>query len=205
MIAGVQLPVPTRDPTIARDAAERVLRSSDFRTPDHSFVERAGDFVADVFGRVLQSLWGSSNGIAVAVIAALIVAAIVLTRRYLRSASPDLTSTPVLGKARARQRTSADWLREAEDHERSQSWRMAIRCRYRALIAGLGARGVVAEQPGRTAGEYRAEVDANAPSMSGAFQAATQTFELAWYGHDDPDAADAAKFRQQAESVVGAL
>jgi hypothetical protein len=77
-----------------------------------------------------------------------------------------------------------------------------VRCRYRALVAELAARGLVDEVPGRTAGEYRGEVRRNLPDAAGDFAGATELFELAWYGRGDTDAQQASRLRELSGRVL---
>ncbi len=200
--ADLPLPAPSHDPERARELARKILDSKEFADPKRSILARIGDWFSDLFNRIVGSLWGHSVGIAWIVIALLLAGAAWLVLRYVRSATPDVTHMPGSSTARAQPRTARDWLDEAAVHEANGAWRLAIRARYRALIARLGERGVVTERPGRTAGEYNADVAAHAPQASGAFRAATSTFERAWYGHEQPTEHDVAEFREHAERVT---
>jgi hypothetical protein len=99
-------------------------------------------------------------------------------------------------------RPAADWRAEAEAHERAGAWRPAVRCRYRALVAELAARGLVDEVPGRTAGEYRHQVRRNLPDAAADFAGATELFELAWYGRAEPGAPEASRVRELSGRVL---
>jgi hypothetical protein len=99
-------------------------------------------------------------------------------------------------------RPAAAWRIEAEAHERNGEWRQALRCRYRALVADLARRGVLEEIPGRTAGEYRAELSGALPSAAPPFAGATELFERAWYGHGPTGATDTDRFRDLADRVL---
>jgi hypothetical protein len=79
-----------------------------------------------------------------------------------------------------------------------------LRCRYRALVADLATRGVLEEKPGRTAGEYRAELRGTVPAASQSFAGATALFERAWYGGRPAGADDAERFRELEASVLDA-
>jgi hypothetical protein len=57
------------------------------------------------------------------------------------------------------------------------------------LVTELIERDLVDDVPGRTAGEYRAEVDAGLPAAAPAFSEASDLFELAWYA-DAPTGTD---------------
>ena len=92
--------------------------------------------------------------------------------------------------------------REAEAHERAGEWKLALRARYRSLVADLASRGLVDEIPGRTAGEYRAEVAETVPGVASEFAGATELFERAWYGNRPTGADDAAHFRDLEQRVL---
>jgi len=94
-----------------------------------------------------------------------------------------------------RLRPAVDWRADAAANEAAGHWRAALRCRYRALVADLAARGLVEEVPGRTAGEYRREVGVNAPAAAGDFDGATALFEAAWYGNRPTGPDEAQRFR----------
>jgi hypothetical protein len=104
----------------------------------------------------------------------------------------------------ARVRPAADWRAEAERHEQAGEWRKALRCRYRALVAELAARGLLEEVPGRTAGEYRTELGDSLPSAAPSFRGATDLFEGAWYGRRPTSETDAVRFRELADRVLAA-
>jgi hypothetical protein len=101
-----------------------------------------------------------------------------------------------------RRRSAAEWRAEADAQERAGAWREAVRSRYRALVADLASRGVVEEVPGRTAGEYRREVGRALPGAAGDFAGATELFEVAWYGHADTGAQQAAHLRDLTDRVL---
>jgi hypothetical protein len=77
-----------------------------------------------------------------------------------------------------------------------------LRCRYRALVADLAGRGLVDEVPGRTTGEYRAEVGENVPRVAPEFAGATELFEAAWYGNRPTGEEESQRFRRLADQVM---
>jgi hypothetical protein len=62
-------------------------------------------------------------------------------------------------------------------------------------VADLASRGLVEEVPGRTAGEYRHQVEVNVPASAGDFDGATALFEAAWYGNRPTGPEEARRFR----------
>ena len=79
---------------------------------------------------------------------------------------------------------------------RQGRWAEGLRCRYRALVADLVRRGVIADQAGRTAGEYARDVAARQPEAAPSFAAATELFEAVWYGGAVTGPAEAERFRE---------
>jgi hypothetical protein len=99
-------------------------------------------------------------------------------------------------------RPPTDWQAEALAHESAGEWREALRCRYRAMVAALAARGLIDEVPGRTSGEYRAVVTRSVPGAAPDFSGATELFERAWYGGKPTGPEDSARFRELSERVL---
>jgi Domain of unknown function (DUF4129) len=196
------LPAPTRDPDRVREAVREVLARPEFRPPDRTLLQRAFDWVLEQLGRLLAELGASGAGgiVGLAVLALALLGVGLLVARFSRG----LTPSPEVRAAvpGAPRRPAADWRAEAEAHERAGAWRAAVRCRYRALVAELAARGLVDEVPGRTAGEYRGEVRRNLPDAAGDFAGATELFELAWYGRGDTDARQASHLRELSGRVL---
>jgi uncharacterized protein DUF4129 len=196
------LRAPVRDPQQVREVTREVLSRPEFRAPERSLMERVIDWVLEMIGRLLAALGGSgAGGIVGLVLLGLILLGVgVLAARFSRG----LTPSPEVAAAVAggRLRSAVEWRAEAEAHERAGAWREAVRSRYRALVADLALRGVVEEVPGRTAGEYRREVDQALPDAAGDFAGATELFEVAWYGRADTGAQQAAHLRDLSDRVL---
>ena len=194
-----ELPVSGRDPDQVSDAVHRVLSRAEYQQPAKPFLIQLRDDVLDWLARALSTV--ASAGIVAWIMLGVVLALVVLVAlRLFREVSRD----PATGVSvhLARIRPSTEWRAEAEAHERAGEWRPALRCRYRALVADLAGRGLLDEVPGRTAGEYRAELGSSLPAASSSFRHATELFELAWYGHQQTGAGDTARFRQLADSVL---
>lgn len=196
-----ELPRPHRDPRDVSDAVHRILSHPPYVRPGPSIAERIRQFVVDHLARFLQSVAGTGLGawIVVALVLALVS---VLAWRFARGTTRDRAQTAP--SAEGRPRPVADWRAEAEAHERAGEWREALRCRYRALVADLAGRGVLEEIPGRTAGEYRAQLSGAVPAAAPSFAGATELFERAWYGRRPTGASDASQFRDLATRVLEA-
>jgi Domain of unknown function (DUF4129) len=193
------LPKPTRPPGQVSRTIDRVLARPEYRHPGPSFLERIQHDVLDWIARALTGVVGAGLGawIALALILALVA---LVVWRLVGGVSRDPGQGVAVSAGRLR--PAADWRAEAEAHERAGEWRQAVRARYRALVADLAGRGFLQEIPGRTAGEYRAELGDALPAASTQFAGATELFEGAWYGRRPTDAADAAHLRQLSDRVL---
>jgi hypothetical protein len=202
LLAGGDLPAPARDPERVREAVREVLARPEFRPPDRTLLQRAYDWLIEQAGRLLAELGASGAGgiVGLAVLVLALLGIGLLAARFSRgmTASPEVRAA-VAGAPR---RPAADWRAEAEAHERAGAWRAAVRCRYRALVAELAARGLVDEVPGRTAGEYRREVRRSLPDAAADFAGATELFELAWYGRGETGAPEATRVRELSGRVL---
>lgn len=195
------LPTPTRPPGQVTHTVHAVLARPEYRHQGPSLVTRLWRDVLDWVARVLSGVVGAGVGAWLALLVIVGLVALVVWRL-----SSGVTRDPGRGVVftAGMLRPAADWRAEAEAHERAGEWRQAVRARYRALVADLAGRGVLHEIPGRTAGEYRAELTDALPGASPQFAGATELFEGAWYGHRATDAADAAHFRDLADRVLEA-
>jgi hypothetical protein len=204
-VPGSELPRPTTGGEAVRDAADRILARPEFDEDRGTLLERARDWVIDRLDDLLGELAGGSGGELVgwAVVVVLTVAAVVFAVRLTRGTRRD--PGVAAGRALVPRRTAAEWRAEAEAHEAGGRWRPALRCRYRALVADLAARGLVEEVPGRTTGEYRRQVDVAVPGVAPAFDGTTDLFERAWYGGRETGADDAARFRDLEARVLAGV
>ena len=202
---GSELPRPATGGGAVREAADRILARPEFDEDRRSLLQRARDAVIDWFEDLLGELAGGGGGQVVGwvVVVLLTVAAVAFAVRFTRGARRDPGLAP--GRPVVPRRTAAEWRAEAEAHEAGGRWRPALRCRYRALVADLAARGLVEEVPGRTAGEYRRQVDAVVPEVAPAFDGATSLFEGAWYGGRSTGAEEAARFRELEARVLSGV
>lgn len=196
------VPTPEQDPADVARRADEILARPDFRPEPKGLVERAfdavGDLLGDLFGTLVDG--GGSSLVAWAILGLLAVAVTVLVLRWVRTVRPDAVRTTTA--AAEVRRPAVAWLRDAEAHEARGEWREALRCRYRALVGDLIARRLLRDVPGRTAGEYRADLAEAAPSVAPAFAGATELFELAWYGDRPTGPGESSRFQALAEKVV---
>jgi hypothetical protein len=194
-----ELRQPEREPGRVTATVHRVLDRPEYQRTGPGLLERGRRWLADRFARFLGQLTLGGVG-SWALVLALLAVLVLLVVRFSRGLTPDpgrrLTYSVIAG------RTAAEWRADAAEHERAGEWRLALRCRYRALVADLAGRGLVEEVPGRTAGEYRAEVGGRLPAAAADFAGATELFERAWYGNRPTGEDEAGRFRRLEEHVL---
>lgn len=187
-----------------RRRAREILSRPEFQPKPKTLYQRAVDFLSDRLDRVLRLLLGGGRTailgwiIIVAVLALVAFLIIRLARNRITTGATGPPEAPV----ETERRRAVDWRNEASAHEQRGEWRLALRCRYRALVADLAGRGVVEEIPGRTTGEYRAEVWSSAPAAVEPFTRATRLFERAWYGNLPADESQSAELRDLSSAVL---
>lgn len=201
-LAGGRLRTPQRRPDDIHDAVEAVLSREEYRAAPKSLVQRIREGIAELIEQALEAFVGGGRGALLAWLilglaaTTLAVVAVRFAGGVTRDAYQPLAAAP------SRRRSAAEWRAEAEEAERAGRWRLALRARYRALVADLAEHGLVEDVAGRTSGEYRVEVATNVPKVAAPFSGATEIFERAWYGRLDTDAEDAARLRELADEVM---
>ena len=186
-----------------RRLADDVLGRPEFRRPEPSLIERARSWFEDLVTDILAAAFSGSAGSLVgwAVLLAALGAVIWFATRASRTVQVDRrVGVHVEGVHR---RTPAQWRSEAEAHEADGEWKLALRCRYRALLGDLIAERLLEDVAGRTTGEYRRDLAARAPERSEAFAEATELFEWAWYADRPTGPDENARFRDRAASIMG--
>lgn len=203
LFASQQLPVPERGGDEVGRRIDEILARPEFREPAEPLLDRILEELerrlADVFDALTSG--GRQSLVAWVLVVGLVVAVVVMSTRLVRSVGRD----PVLrerGVEVDRRRPAVDWRAEADALEAKGQWREAIRCRYRALVADLAARGVVEEIPGRTTGEYRGEVASTLPPAAADFASASDVFDRAWYGGIPAGADDASRLKTLERRVL---
>lgn len=180
--------------------AREILARPEFAGPAPSFVERARDWVlerlAELLGGVVSGGRFSPAGWVVVGLA--VAGAALGLRRALTGLSADPTAAV---EPAASVKDAGSWRAEAERHERAGAWREALRCRYRALVADLAARGVFDDRPGWTTGEEREALARSAPQAAASFGVIADLFDRAWYGME-PVGADELRRVRDLEAAV---
>ena len=198
------LPPPSASPEEVRQQADDVLARPEFQRPEPSIVDKAQSWLQEQIGRVLQRL---VSGDGASVLGWLILlGAIAAIAFFLARLGRTVQADPrqVTGITVERSRRPDEWDAEAERLEGEGEWKAALRCRFRALVGTLVAQGHVDDVPGRTTGEYRAEVAAALPGVDRAFAGATLIFEAAWYGNQPTGGGENRRFRALADEVLAA-
>ncbi|HVM20175.1 MAG TPA: DUF4129 domain-containing protein [Egibacteraceae bacterium] len=197
-----ELDIPVHDPEAVRQATEAVLSRPEFAEARPAWWEEVLRIIGEMLDRLVTTAGSGGRGSVIGVVvlaafaAAIALGVIRFGRTLGRDPAVDMTVEGPVG------RSAADWLAEADRHERQGEWRAALRCRYRALLADLAAQGLVEEVAGRTTGEYLASVTADVPDAAASFAAATAAFERAWYGHGEVGAADVERFAATVHQVL---
>ena len=208
----VTLPIPEPGPAASNEAADEILSGPEYQEPDPSLLDRFVEWLRKLLQRAEPPRprvdaspppSGDASVLAWVVLVVLVVLVLFLLRRWRPSRRRRPTEADPLELAEHELRRAPDeWLAEAERLEAAGEWTAALRCRYRSLIGELIERGTVRDLPGRTSGEYRAEVRRRAPEAAGAFAEASYLFDEAWYGHVPTGRAEVEAFRQLAERAL---
>ncbi len=186
-----------------RHLADDILARPEFRQPEPSLIEQARDWVEKRIGDILDAAFSGSAGSLVGWVVLLVAVGLIIWSATRFSRTVQVGGRVGIEVEGIHRRSPAQWRAEAEAHEAAGAWKEALRCRYRALIGDLVAEGVLDDVAGRTTGEFRRDVTDRAPDRSGAFSAATELFELAWYADRATGADENARFQALAATVVG--
>lgn len=202
----MDLPPSVHDPAAVRDLADKILADQRYRRPPKSIPDRVLEWFGDQIGKILGSLVSGGAGTVVAwlFVAAAIALVVLLVLRYgggPRSRAPRQPRSRMMVELT---RTPAEWSAEADALDAQGRWREGLRCRHRALIGELVRRRAVADQAGRTAGEYVRDVAIWLPAAEPALAEATRLFEDAWYGDVPTGAAESSRFQVLAGEVLEA-
>ncbi len=185
---------PTPDPDGDRvdRLVDGILRDPAFTASQETWLQRLRDDVRQWFLERLAALFDSGAGTVLAwslVALAVLVGVLVVvraTRGMRRGAAAD-AGPPAMVVTR---RPAGDWLADARAAQQAGDLAEAVRCGYRAVVAGLAVDGALEEVPGRTVGEYRAQVRAQRPDLVEAFGRASEVFERVWYARRPADPGD---------------
>jgi len=196
---------PGVDPGEVRRTVDEVLARPEYQPLEPGLLDQLLAYAGELVGRVLEAISDAAGGnrlIGGLIVAAVLGALVVLAVRLSRGLRPDPSRAVVVGGAVGR--PPAAWEEEAAAHERAGRWREALRSRYRKLLAGMAAAGLIDEVPGRTSGEYLREALQSLPVAGDDLRAVTRAFEAAWYGDRPVTAAEVDDVRTRVERVLAA-
>lgn len=198
------LPPPVHDPQEVRDAADAILAEPRYDVPPEPLPERILGWFSEQIGKVLGSVVGSGAGtvIAWAIVIGAVSFVVYLIVRYGRVGRIELPAARRAETMVELTRSPKEWRAEAASLEAAGRWREGLRARHRALVAELVGRGVIPDQPGRTAGEYVRDVRRHLRPAAVPMAEATDLFELAWYGDRPTGPAEAARFAELELAVL---
>lgn len=207
MILRQPLPEPEPTPEDARRAAERILERPEFEELEPTFFDRITDWINERIAELLGDLVGSGgNGgstlgwvlmvVLVLIVGYFVVRLLLTLQRSAKAAEEE--------SAAESQRAPEDWLRLATEHEDAGEWKDALVAHYRHVVGRLIRREIASDVPGRTTGEFRADVAHNAPAVSDDFDRLSDLFEVVWFGDVPPSPDDVAMAAQLGRSVLAA-
>lgn len=193
----------SRSPDAIRAKADEILARPEFAGAQPTVFQRFTKAVGRLIGAAFNGLveGGINAVIAWTILAGITGVVLFVAFRASRDARRD-PRRGVVVEAQGARRSPVEWRTLAEDHESRGEWKEGLHCRYRGLVADLMARRVIRDLPGRTTGEFRAEVGAGLPAAAGTFGEATDLFERAWYGDRPTGAAQCERFRTLADEVL---
>lgn len=215
----VEPPIPVHDPEEVRRLADEVLSRAEFDAPERPWLRRALDW----FLRQLERLFGGdpdrggfdlepggagsggSRWFTVVVLLAALALAVVAVRSLRRGwRRRSRSAAAALDVELEGRRSAQEWDRLAARLEEEGRWKDAMRARFEALVDRLADRGLVADAPGRTSGEYRLDVQGSLPEVARAFADAADLHDRAWYGDLPTGPPEAERFGRHASEVLAA-
>ncbi len=185
-------PRSTVDGDVVDRTIEQVLREPAFTTARPSWLARLRDDIRQWFFERLAALFDSGAGTVLAwtlVGLAVVVGAMVVVRA-LRDVRRGAVAEGGATAVTISRRPAADWLADARAARDAGDLAEAVRCGYRAVVAGLATTGALDEVPGRTVGEYRGQVREHQPDRLDDFVRASDVFERVWYARRAADPHD---------------
>lgn len=203
------------DPEALREiiAAQRVPSGSTLT----EIVGKIAERLLDILQKWWESAGGSpetvsilSTGMVVLLAVLLVFLGWVLVRALLRAraatAAPETVRPAAPGPVvAAAEGLPADALAYADGLAASGQMREAVRALFGGAARALVEAGAVVQTRTRTDTELLAEVRANVPHAHGALAELANAFEVAYYGHVEPDTERYGEARAAYEAVLGAL
>lgn len=173
-------PPITRDG--ARSAAQHELSKGIYHRNDDPWTVRLFKWFGHRLDHVVNTIVRHAPGGGVGAVALLVVIAVIVVVVRWRL-GPLHRSTQVAAEVLPqRDRSAADYRREAVDAAQNEQWERALVARMRAAARELEERGVLDPRPGRTADELADEVARAHGELADPVQAATKLFDAVAYG-----------------------
>jgi hypothetical protein len=187
------------------DEAAEELSKQIYQDERPSVLQRLVEWTQEVIQRFLDRAGDASPGgrLGLLIFVLLIVAVIgVLIWRFglpgrtarVRRATDPVTPT----------RSATEHQDRADAYAAEGRWAEAVRERLRGLVAGLVARDLVDNRPGRTAHEVAAQAGSALPTAADDLTAAAELFAEVWYGGRDATAEHDQRMRAIAAKVAAA-
>ena len=208
LAGGGDLPPPTHDPDDVHRLAEEILGRREYAPPSKSLLDRAVEAIRDAFdwlfghGLGVGGPGGSTIG-TLLVLAGAAALAVVLIRNWRRPGGRTRPTGGVVVEGEA-ERSAAEWDTAARRAEEAGDWKAGLRCRFSALVVRLVSAGALPRVPGRTSGEFRADLGESLPAAGPDFAEAARLFERAWYGDLPTGPEEAEAFADRARRVLAA-
>lgn len=187
-------PRSTHDGDAADRTVEQILREPAFTTARPSWLARLRDDIRQWFLERIAALFetGAGTVLAWALVGLAVVVGVLVAVRALRGVRAGAVAEGGPAAVTIRRRPAADWMADARAARDAGDLAEAVRCGYRAVVAGLASSGALDEVPGRTVGEYRIQVHEHQPHRLDDFTRASDVFERVWYAQRTADPDDVA-------------
>lgn len=184
-------------------AIHEVLARPQYAGARKSWLTRFGEDIRTWVLEQLAKLFegGAGNVIAWTLVVTVALFAGLLAIRFVRTVRRGAATTPGSDVVIQIERTPAAWLAQADIALRSGRLAEAVRCGYRAVVARLALSGAVDEVPGRTVGEYRAQVGQRRPDLVAPFVEASDVFERVWYAQRPASRDDVTEVLEVADTL----
>lgn len=187
---GPQLPVrPGVDDDLTRERAADILDGDEYQAPEPGG-KTAGDRIQEWLADRLPSFDGTGpalEGASWLVVGVVAIAAVgglvwIVATSARRRRPPEEDDDRDASVEVAPLRSPSEWADEAARCRAAGDHRGAVRAHFRVLTSTLAERRLVADTPGRTAGELRHDVAERVPGSADAFDASATLFEEVWFG-----------------------
>ncbi|EXG79993.1 DUF4129 domain-containing protein [Cryptosporangium arvum] len=195
-------PVP-RQP--AAEEAAKELSKQIYQDEKPSLLQRVIDWILDTIDHLLDRAQasgpGGKIGLLIFVLLVVVVVAGLIWRFGLpgRNASVRRKTDPVTPT-----RSATEHETRADAYAAEGRWAEAVRERLRGVVAGLVARDLVDNRPGRTAHELAVEAGRVLPGASADLTEAAELFAEIWYGERTATAEHDQRMRGIATRVAAA-